>query len=103
MDKKKPTIVSCPSDIDTGTDIEEGSAGVSVTWLEPSVTDESGNVTLLVKSHAPGDIFGSGNTTVTYLYADPSNNLATCTFQVVTRKGKHRCFNQHDFRQYPTT
>ncbi|XP_072046539.1 hyalin-like [Amphiura filiformis] len=83
VDTRKPNIQSCPFDIVT--DLEVGSMGASVSWTEPSVTDESGNVTLLTQTHLPGKQFGVGTTTVTYLYVDPSNNIAACTFRIMTR------------------
>ena len=85
-DVEKPEIINCPSDILT--DIEIGSAEVPVNWLEPSAFDESGNVTLLVKTNSPGDRFGIGTSTVTYLFADPSNNIASCYFKIVVQGGK---------------
>ncbi|XP_072044883.1 uncharacterized protein [Amphiura filiformis] len=83
VDTRKPNIQSCPPDILT--DVEVGSMGASVSWTEPSATDESGTVTLLAKSHSSEEYFGVGTTSVTYLYADPSNNIASCIFQIVAR------------------
>ncbi|XP_072045211.1 hyalin-like isoform X2 [Amphiura filiformis] len=81
VDAKRPEIMHCPSDIFT--DVEIGSSGTVVTWTEPSITDDSGNVTLLVKTHSPGAQFGIGRTTVTYLFADSSDNMATCNFHII--------------------
>ena len=78
--------MNCPSD--TFIDIEIGSGDTSVSWLEPSAYDESGNVTLLVKTNSPGDRFGIGTTTVTYLFADPSNNMASCDFKITAQSGE---------------
>ncbi|XP_072045208.1 hyalin-like [Amphiura filiformis] len=80
VDTRRPQMVYCPSDIVTN--VELGSIGTFVNWTEPSATDESGNVTLLVKTHSSGELFGAGESTVTYLFTDPSNNIAACTFQI---------------------
>ena len=86
--------MSCPSDITI--DVEIGTPGTSVTWTEPSVTDASGDVTLLAKTHSSGQLFGVGTTIVTYLYADPFNNIATCTFQIIGSGGElHKMIYNH--------
>ena len=82
--------MNCPSDISI--DIEIGSSDTSVSWLEPSAYDESGNVTLLVKTNSPGDRFGIGTSTVIYLFADPSNNMASCDFKITAQSGE-LCFS----------
>ncbi|XP_072021501.1 hyalin-like [Amphiura filiformis] len=53
-----------------------------VSWREPFIIDTSGHVTLLVKTHKSGERFGIGANTVMYMFADPSNNMAFCTFSV---------------------
>ncbi|XP_072046397.1 hyalin-like [Amphiura filiformis] len=80
VDTFAPTIFDCPSDISTS--MELGSSGQIVSWREPSAYDESGNATLLYKTHKPGDTFTLGSTTITYLFSDSSNNLASCSFDV---------------------
>ena len=80
-----PTIMSCPSTEITSkiTDNSDSAATVmTVSWIEPTAVDESGNVTLLVKTHSSGQIFKVGSTTVMYLFADSSNNIASCSFDV---------------------
>ncbi|XP_072021512.1 hyalin-like [Amphiura filiformis] len=79
-DTVAPTITNCPSDIIA--EVEEGSTSSPVSWREPSASDASGNVTLIVKTHQSGEIFGIGANTVMYIFADPSNNMAFCTFSV---------------------
>ncbi|XP_072045668.1 hyalin-like isoform X2 [Amphiura filiformis] len=80
VDTKAPEILECPSDIFKT--IEAGLFGSIVTWKEPLVTDASGNTTLLVKKHSSGAFFTIGNTSVTYVFVDPSNNMATCKFHI---------------------
>ena len=53
-----------------------------MSWTELIAEDESGNTAVFVKTHAPGDFFGVGSTTVLYIFADDSNNMASCTFTV---------------------
>ena len=89
MDEFNPVIMSCPSDIFTNIEIEFGSAEIPVSWSEPSAVDESGNVTLLVKTNSPGDRFGIGTSTVTYLFADPSNNMASCEFKITVQSSEY--------------
>ncbi len=81
-----PTIEDCPSDVLVN--IEEGRVPTSVLWEEPSAVDTSGNVTLIVRTHTPGQRFGLGISTVIYIFADPSNNLASCTFSIEVSLGE---------------
>ena len=63
-----------------------GICGAAVSWTPPTigvdVTDNVG-VTSLVASHAPGDVFSVGRTTVTYTATDLAANGATNAFDVV--------------------
>ena len=56
-----------------------------VTWNEPSVNDNSGSVTL-TSTHTSGQVFHTGNTTVTYQAVDSSGNTYSTAF-VVQVKG----------------
>ena len=76
----------CPSDIVT--EVELGSGGAHVNWTEPYATDESGNTSLIAKTHHPGELYGVGRTMVTYIFMDSSNNIATCTFQIMGESGE---------------
>ncbi|XP_072042252.1 hyalin-like [Amphiura filiformis] len=82
VDTTPPTVLGCPSDITT--EIEKGTWGKSVTWIEPTATDISGKVTLLSRTHVPGSLFYPGQSLVTYIYTDPSHNLAACSFNINT-------------------
>ncbi|XP_072046102.1 hyalin-like [Amphiura filiformis] len=81
VDTKAPEILQCPANIVQT--IEAGSYGSVVFWKDPVVVDASGNVSLLIQSHSSGEIFPVGKTIVTYMFTDPSNNLATCSFIVI--------------------
>ena len=75
-----PTILNCPSDIHTT--LATGALSVNVSWIEPTAEDASQNVTLLFKTHTPGQSFGIGTTSVIYQFADASNKIAVCHFCV---------------------
>ena len=69
-----------------GTDFRIATA--TVNWTEPTVTDNSGVITVMANyntSHA----FPLGNTTVTYIAMDPAGNTETCSF-VITVEGMAR-------------
>ena len=57
-------------------------------WTEPVATDNSGLVVLSLQTHLSGSYFAPGISSVTYLYEDPSNNIATCIFTVTVERGK---------------
>ncbi|XP_072045206.1 hyalin-like [Amphiura filiformis] len=80
VDTRPPVVLNCPSDMTT-----RANSGMKtpLSWVEPTASDVSGRVTLIVKSHSPGDIFHDGNTTVMYLFMDSSGNMAVCTFSVL--------------------
>ena len=89
MDSNHPLIVHCPPG-QTAT-YELGQQGVSITWSEPHVTDASGIVNLISRSHQPGERFTEGTTTVRYVFADASENEAACTFDVTSTEGRVSC------------
>ena len=79
-------MVTCVDNI--ARTIALGSPGTTVSWLEPTATDNSGSVSLQSRSHAPGGFFSVGDTLVSYVFADSSGNRATCTFDVLITAGK---------------
>ena len=82
-DTGAPVIMKCPS---FGI-VETSDSATTVSWVEPTAVDDSGNVTLLMKTHSSGDTFPVGLTTVIYVFADSSNNIASCTFVVRVSRG----------------
>ena len=54
-----------------------------VMWTPPTVTDNSGVTITPTSTHAPGDAFPIGTTTVTYTAIDPSNRMNTLSFDVI--------------------
>ena len=85
-DSEDPTISNMPTDVTQNTD--SGVSNAVVTWSEPTVNDNSGEVTL-TSSHSSGDTFAIGTTTVTYTAVDPSSNTVTDTF-TITINGKDK-------------
>ncbi|KAJ8042437.1 Hyalin [Holothuria leucospilota] len=84
VDTNPPLIVGCPDDITIDVDLSSG--GTEVSFTEPTAIDDSG-VDILSRSHAPGDFFTVGETTVVYIFEDFSGNNATCEFRVVVNPG----------------
>ena len=86
MDRTPPDV-RCPPDMILQAPL--GSPGVVVTWMEPTVSDNSlSPPTLLGQTRNSGDVFGPGMTMVTYTYGDASSNIGTCSFQVTVNMGK---------------
>ena len=85
VDDVAPVVV-CVDDITQTTPL--GTGGLTVSWAEPTATDNSGSVSLSSRSHAPGSFFNTGSTQVTYVFTDPSGNSAVCTFLVAVNEGK---------------
>ena len=78
-DSTSPTFTYCPNDISAYTAADTSTT--SVTWIEPTAVDDSGSV-FYTKTHASGDQFSVGMTTVVYYARDPSGNQASCTFDI---------------------
>lgn len=91
VDITPPSIENCPSNIRLTSQF--GQPAVA-TWISPTVSDDSGFVELLFVSHMSLSRFPVGDTAVSYIYVDPSNNQAACTF-VVTVEGRKSCPKYH--------
>ncbi|GIY40258.1 sushi, von Willebrand factor type A, EGF and pentraxin domain-containing protein 1 [Caerostris extrusa] len=78
-DDEEPTVVSCPSKVEVSSDDVLEPAF----WKEPVFEDNSGRPVRIRRTHLPGDKFSPGRHTVTYEAYDPSNNIATCVFDVI--------------------
>ena len=75
-----PVITDCPGDI-IQTDVY-GITSFSVTWDEPTASDESGNWSFS-SDYPSGYSFPAGDsTTVTYTAVDNNGNVATCSFVI---------------------
>ncbi|XP_071488833.1 hyalin-like [Diadema antillarum] len=75
-----PPVLVCPNSI-TDTTFLGNTAGITVTWVEPTVTDVSNNV-VVTSNFASGDTFPVGDTVVTYTATDASSNSVQCSFTV---------------------
>ena len=83
-----PPVCGQTNDIEQTISLGSGAGGTSVSWTEPTATDVCSQVTLVTRSHAPGDRFTVGTTRVTYIFSDATGNRVTCSFNVVIREGK---------------
>ncbi len=72
-------VITCPSDITLNNDTD--SCGAVVAWSLPIFSDNCG-VTSVDSTHASGDVFPVGVTTVTYTAHDAAGNSTSCSFDV---------------------
>ena len=78
-----PVISGCPS----GASGVLSTQGAIVSWVEPTATDNDGQVVDVSRSHAPSTTFSAGSTTVTYVFTDTAGNEAICSFDVDVTPG----------------
>lgn len=78
-DVEKPVINGLPSNITASNDA--GVCGASVNWTAATVTDNCSGATI-TSSHAPGQLFPVGSTTVTYTATDASGNSTSGSFTI---------------------
>ena len=81
-DTEKPVILNMPADINVNTEV--GNDFASVTWTEPTATDNVG-VTSFTYDPRPA-AFAVGTTTITYTALDAAGNKATASFTVTVTK-----------------
>ncbi|PKU44337.1 von willebrand factor type egf and pentraxin domain-containing protein 1 [Limosa lapponica baueri] len=67
------------------------------TWEEPQFSDNSGAPLTVTRTHAPGDLFPKGETTVQYTAVDPSGNNRTCEIHIVIQVNR---FANHGFKSF---
>ncbi|XP_072046364.1 uncharacterized protein [Amphiura filiformis] len=82
IDNESPLLLNTPSSIIA--DIDFGQNYATVTWTEPTVTDNSGFYTL-TSTHSSGSQFSYGVTTVTYTAVDESGNTVSYSFNVTVQ------------------
>ena len=73
-------MITCP--VNQTVNIEASKAYASVSWTDPQVTDNSGQIPTITCDAVSGSQFGIGETEVTCQAVDPRGNQATCTFTV---------------------
>jgi len=83
-DTEPPEIHNCPSNITSYTGSHSTNCSASVTWTEPTATDNY-KIESFLSNYAPGASFPVGTTTVTYTAKDPAGNTTTCPFTVTVR------------------
>ncbi len=88
-DTTPPDITGCP-DQDIVETTLVGQDSITVSWEEPTATDDSGDEPMRVTTHEPGSQFFVGTTTVVYTFTDGSGNTATCEFNVIV--SRKTCF-----------
>ncbi len=87
-DTTAPAISNCPANQLVNTNAGESSASVS--WVEPTAVDNSGQTPGVARSHTPPASFAVNTVTrVTYIFYDNAGNFDSCSFTVrVDRKLK---------------
>uniref|UniRef100_A0A8C3R0R3 Sushi, von Willebrand factor type A, EGF and pentraxin domain-containing protein 1 n=1 Tax=Cyanoderma ruficeps TaxID=181631 RepID=A0A8C3R0R3_9PASS len=81
MDVEPPVVDRCRSP----PPMQAAENGYPATWEEPEFSDNSGGPLTVTRSHAPGDLFPKGETTVQYTAVDPSGNNRTCEIHIVIK------------------
>ena len=78
-DTEAATFTNYPSDISVNTDPSQATAVVS--WVPPTVMDNSGDLTV-TSNYDPNDVFPIGGTVVTYIATDGSGNNVSYSFTI---------------------
>ncbi|KAF2979409.1 hypothetical protein EK904_006478 [Melospiza melodia maxima] len=93
IDAEPPVVDRCRSP----PPVQAAENDYSVTWEEPEFSDNSGGPLAITRSHAPGDLFPKGETTVQYTAVDPSGNNRTCEIHIVIKVNR---FANHGFKSF---
>ena len=80
VDLTAPTFIDCPMNLVV--DAPAGSAWATVDWIEPIADDAISGMDTLLSTHASGDTFPLGTTTVTYTATDVAGNSSSCSFDI---------------------
>lgn len=78
-DTEKPVINGLPANITVSNDA--GVCGANVSWVAATAADNCAGATI-ASSHASGQLFSIGTTTVTYTATDAAGNMTTASFTV---------------------
>ncbi|MBT1698108.1 HYR domain-containing protein [Fulvivirgaceae bacterium PWU4] len=79
VDNTAPVFAGCPTDMTVSAN---ALCQAVVTWTAPTATDNCPGTVNVISSHASGNTFALGETTVTYTATDAKGNTATCSFKV---------------------
>ena len=66
----------------------QGSTSATATWIEPTFTDELGQIITSTSNYNPGDSFPVGTTVVSYTATDSTGSQGTCTFNIIVVEGR---------------
>ena len=80
FDTNPPVFSDCP--VDRTSNVPFGTTSLIVFWMEPTATDDSGQVPNVIASHQSGDAFPVGPMVVSYTATDQAGNQAACTFTI---------------------
>ncbi|XP_071943033.1 uncharacterized protein [Antedon mediterranea] len=75
----EPPVLECPGDI---IDVATNISGISITWSDPTYTDNSAKTIILSSTRNSADVFTFGRHNVTYTGIDQSGNSGTCRFEI---------------------
>ncbi|XP_038072761.1 uncharacterized protein LOC119741140 isoform X2 [Patiria miniata] len=89
-DMQDPVVVNCPVNVNQTTDV--GQAFATVSWIEPTITDNSGSIDI-DRSHPSPSAFPVGTTEVVYLASDNSSNSVMCAFNVTVTDNESPMFD----------
>ncbi|XP_071840115.1 uncharacterized protein [Apostichopus japonicus] len=85
VDVTSPVVETCPESFSIM--LPPGQACITVRWIEPSVTDDSGIVNVDSLTIQQNTCLNAGDNQVMYIFSDPSGNLATCAFTITVTAG----------------
>ena len=89
QDTTPPVVNGCPEPLNFM--VPPGRTSGTLTWTEPTATDNDGMTPTITQSHQPGDSFNVGTTTVSYTFTDLAGNQAQCSFTVAV--GNYHCIH----------
>ncbi|XP_070573940.1 uncharacterized protein [Ptychodera flava] len=84
LDVQAPNITYCPENQTVLAEDDENSAAVS--WMSPTVTDNSNQLVILGSNREAGEKFSVGKHDIIMWASDQSNNTAFCDFSVFVKK-----------------
>ena len=85
----------CPNDIVQTAD--PGQCSKIVRWREPEYFPTCHGAITTTRTHAPGDLFPIGLTTVTYTFTDPKGNTSSCTFFITIKSNAIKIKKSHRY------
>ncbi len=90
VDGTAPSIDSCPDDISL---VATGTCTATATWSDPTFSDSCDATLSITSSHASGNSFPVGTTTVTVTATDDAGNEVSCSFDITVTDEAPPVFN----------